>query len=317
MTIRDVAARACVSPATVSRVFTQPESVASDTRQRVLAAAAGTAVHPAPGRALAGPPPHRQPRHRRARHRQLVLRSGDQGGPAGGAAGRVRAVRRGLRGRRRRRGAVHPGTRPAGGRLAAGVAAAAGRRSLLEPGRGRPGGGHQPGPRRGSPRSSPSRHPRLATPSSTCTLWATATWSTWPDPTASPTPAALVGLRTTTLPRLGLGADGARPLPRPVLLGVRAADLVLATGATGVIAYQRRHRRRTAQTASPTAGSSVPEDVSVTGHDDTALAEMVTPRLTTVRIPAATTGATAAQLLIRGIRGRERRGPSEPSCRRS
>ena len=39
MTIRDVAARAGVSPATVSRVFTQPEAVAPDTRQRVLAAA--------------------------------------------------------------------------------------------------------------------------------------------------------------------------------------------------------------------------------------------------------------------------------------
>ena len=50
-------------------------------------------------------------------------------------------------------------------------------------------------------------------------------------------------------------------------------------------------------------GVRVPDDVSVTGHDDTALAEMVTPRLTTVRIPAATTGATAAQLLIAHIRG--------------
>src|SRR6185436_20531142 len=39
MTIRDVAARAGVSPATVSRVFSQPEAVAPDTRQRVLAAA--------------------------------------------------------------------------------------------------------------------------------------------------------------------------------------------------------------------------------------------------------------------------------------
>ena len=39
MTVRDVAARAGVSPATVSRVFTQPEAVAPETRQRVLAAA--------------------------------------------------------------------------------------------------------------------------------------------------------------------------------------------------------------------------------------------------------------------------------------
>ena len=38
-TIRDVAARAGVSPATVSRVFTRPQSVTHSTRQRVLAAA--------------------------------------------------------------------------------------------------------------------------------------------------------------------------------------------------------------------------------------------------------------------------------------
>src|SRR3954462_8162037 len=39
MSIRDVAAQAGVSPATVSRVFTRPDSVAADTRRRVLAAA--------------------------------------------------------------------------------------------------------------------------------------------------------------------------------------------------------------------------------------------------------------------------------------
>src|SRR5919107_2652450 len=39
MTIRDVATRAGVSPATVSRVFSQPETVAPGTRQRVLTAA--------------------------------------------------------------------------------------------------------------------------------------------------------------------------------------------------------------------------------------------------------------------------------------
>ena len=39
MTIRDVAARAGVSAATVSRVFSRPESVTVETRQRVLSAA--------------------------------------------------------------------------------------------------------------------------------------------------------------------------------------------------------------------------------------------------------------------------------------
>jgi DNA-binding LacI/PurR family transcriptional regulator len=50
-------------------------------------------------------------------------------------------------------------------------------------------------------------------------------------------------------------------------------------------------------------GVRVPEHISVVGHDDTALAEMVTPRLTTVHIPAAAAGATATQLLIRYVRG--------------
>ena len=39
MTIRDVAARAGVSAATVSRVFSRPESVTVETRRRVLSAA--------------------------------------------------------------------------------------------------------------------------------------------------------------------------------------------------------------------------------------------------------------------------------------
>src|SRR4051812_45707617 len=39
MSIRDVAAQAGVSPATVSRVFTRPDTVAEDTRRRVIAVA--------------------------------------------------------------------------------------------------------------------------------------------------------------------------------------------------------------------------------------------------------------------------------------
>jgi LacI family transcriptional regulator/LacI family repressor for deo operon, udp, cdd, tsx, nupC, and nupG len=45
-------------------------------------------------------------------------------------------------------------------------------------------------------------------------------------------------------------------------------------------------------------GVQVPGDVSVVGYDDTLLAEMVTPRLTTVRIPAAAAGAAAVGMLL-------------------
>ncbi|HSU07810.1 MAG TPA: LacI family DNA-binding transcriptional regulator, partial [Pseudonocardia sp.] len=48
MTIRDVAARAGVSAATVSRVFSRPESVTVETRRRVLTAADALRYTPHP-----------------------------------------------------------------------------------------------------------------------------------------------------------------------------------------------------------------------------------------------------------------------------
>jgi len=111
----------------------------------------------------------------------------------------------------------------------------------------------------------------------------------------------VVGLQAACT-RLGLDPVLLGPFPARFSSGVRAADLVLAAGATAVVAFNddiaagllNRFADR---------GVRVPDDVSVVGHDDTALAEMVTPRLTTVHIPAAATGATATQLLIQHIRG--------------
>ena len=48
MSVRDVAARAGVSPATVSRVFTRPDTVAADTRSRVIAVAQDLGYTPHP-----------------------------------------------------------------------------------------------------------------------------------------------------------------------------------------------------------------------------------------------------------------------------
>jgi hypothetical protein len=48
MSIREVAARAGVSAATVSRVFTQPDAVAVETRQRVMAVAEDMRYTPHP-----------------------------------------------------------------------------------------------------------------------------------------------------------------------------------------------------------------------------------------------------------------------------
>jgi DNA-binding LacI/PurR family transcriptional regulator len=49
----------------------------------------------------------------------------------------------------------------------------------------------------------------------------------------------------------------------------------------------------------------VPDDVSIVGFDDTSLAEMVTPRLTTVRLPAAAAGQAAVRLLLAAVGERE------------
>jgi len=51
------------------------------------------------------------------------------------------------------------------------------------------------------------------------------------------------------------------------------------------------------------AGLRVPEDVSIAGFDDSIFARMVTPPLTTVRAPIEQVGREAVKLLIRLIRG--------------
>jgi LacI family transcriptional regulator len=46
------------------------------------------------------------------------------------------------------------------------------------------------------------------------------------------------------------------------------------------------------------AGRAVPGDVAIVGFDDIPLAQEVTPRLTTVRIPLAEIGRRSAELLL-------------------
>jgi DNA-binding LacI/PurR family transcriptional regulator len=50
-----------------------------------------------------------------------------------------------------------------------------------------------------------------------------------------------------------------------------------------------------------TAGVAVPGEMSIVGCDDIELARVLTPELTTVRIPAREMGARAARLLIRQL----------------
>jgi LacI family transcriptional regulator/LacI family repressor for deo operon, udp, cdd, tsx, nupC, and nupG len=100
-----------------------------------------------------------------------------------------------------------------------------------------------------------------------------------------------------------LGVDGALlgPFVPTFASGVRAADLVLAEKATGVLAYNDVAAGVVSRLAD--RGVPVPGRLSVVGFDDTALASMVNPRLTTVRLPSSDAGVIAVRLLLDLVRG--------------
>jgi len=107
-----------------------------------------------------------------------------------------------------------------------------------------------------------------------------------------------------TCSRLGITATELGPFHARFSEGVRAGDLVLATSATAVVAYNDEVAVGVLNRLAD-RGVRVPDDVSVVGFDDTHLAGMVTPRLTTVRIPAAAAGAVAVELLLGLMAGRD------------
>ena len=82
--------------------------------------------------------------------------------------------------------------------------------------------------------------------------------------------------------------------------GVAVADLVLAAGVTAVVAYNdlvalgvlHRFAAR---------GVRVPDDLSVVGYDDVAVASMVSPPLTTVVVPQEKAGTAAVDLMVRRL----------------
>jgi len=83
-----------------------------------------------------------------------------------------------------------------------------------------------------------------------------------------------------------------------------AADQVVATGASAVVAYNdlvalgllaRLHTR----------GIAVPGDLSVVGIDDIAMSRMARPALTTVRMPKQQAGRLAVELLLSLLDGVE------------
>ena len=120
---------------------------------------------------------------------------------------------------------------------------------------------------------------------------------------------------TETCARLGVRGEVLGPFEPTFSAGVRAADLVLAGQATGVLAYNDDVAVGVLSRLTD-RGVPVPGRVSVVGFDDTALASMVTPRLSTVRLPISAAGVVAVALLADVMRGDDvaARGPVELSA---
>jgi DNA-binding LacI/PurR family transcriptional regulator len=299
MTIRDVAARAGVSPATVSRVFSQPETVAPGTRQRVLTAAEELRYAPNPvARSLA---------RRRTGNlgivvpdiansfSAMIIKAAQQEARHAEYALFVTASEELVDDEERQARALAP--QVDGLLLTSPLASDACLRELADI----------------VPVVVTNRLldsvPAVLTESAQATGHAVehlhalghreVAYLAGPDGYSNDSRTS--GLKAACA-RLGLEPVVLGPFPARFSSGVRAADLVLAAGATAVVAFNDDIAAGLL-TRFADRGVRVPEHISVVGHDDTALAEMVTPRLTTVHIPAAAAGATATQLLIRYVRG--------------
>src|SRR3954454_3801351 len=299
MTIRDVATRAGVSPATVSRVFSQPETVAPGTRQRVLTAAEELRYAPNPvARSLA---------RRRTGNlgivvpdiansfSAMIIKAAQQEARHAEYALFVTASEELVDDEERQSRAL--ATEVDGLLLTSPLASDACLRELADI----------------VPVVVTNRIlddvPAVLTASAQATGHAVehlhalghrkVAYLAGPDGYSNESRTS--GLKAACA-RLGLDPVVLGPFPARFSSGIRAADLVLAAGVTAVVAFNDDIAAGLL-TRFADRGVRVPEHISVVGHDDTALAEMVTPRLTTVHIPAAAAGATATQLLIRYVRG--------------
>jgi len=113
--------------------------------------------------------------------------------------------------------------------------------------------------------------------------------------------AAGLGLEVTTVPSV----------TPTYTSGLLAADLVLATSATAVIAFNDMLaigilNRLAAR------GVRVPDDLSLVGNDDIAMAALCAPALTTVATPKEDLGTLAAELLPRLLAEHYRGAPAAP-----
>ena len=301
MSIREVAARAGVSPATVSRVFTQPQAVAADTRRRVMTAAEELryAPHPAASslaRRRTGNLGIVVPEiansfsamiikevHRQARREGYALFVAGSDDVAQDEESSARALAQQVDGLL----LVAPRMPDEDLLALAGLAPVVVVNRLLD----------------GIP--AVLTNAQGATGHAVEHLHAlghrAAVYLAGPDGYANDV--RLRGFRDVCS-RLGIAAGEFGPFEARFAAGVRAADLVLASGATAVVAYNDEIAAGVVNRLAD-RGIALPDDISVVGFDDTGLAEMVTPRLTTVRIPATTAGTAAIEMLLDLVRGRD------------
>ncbi|WP_206475855.1 LacI family DNA-binding transcriptional regulator [Microbacterium sp. KRD172] len=87
------------------------------------------------------------------------------------------------------------------------------------------------------------------------------------------------------------------PFEPQIQAGVRAADLVVASSATAVIAYDDMIALGV-MTRMNERGMKVGEQLSVIGVDDSLMSGMAYPSLTSIHVPGAEAGMTAVDLLI-------------------
>jgi DNA-binding LacI/PurR family transcriptional regulator len=293
-TISDVAARAGVSRSTVSRVFLQPQVVAEDARQRVLAAAEALGYEPNPvarslrhGRTgnlglvvpdIANPffPPLIKAVQREARRHRMALFVADSDEHTDDELALVRAMAKQVDGLilaspRLEEGDLRQlleGTptvvinRRLDGIPAVVTTAQQGLTQAVEH---LTALGHGEITYLAGPREAYSNQDRRQALETAC------------------------GQHHVELSELG-------PFEPHFESGVRAGDLVLAHGATAVVAYNDQIALGLLARLSD-RGARVGQDVSVVGIDDTWLARMASPALTTVRVPAAAAGAAAVRLM--------------------
>ncbi|MEZ0110786.1 LacI family transcriptional regulator [Catenulispora sp. EB89] len=101
---------------------------------------------------------------------------------------------------------------------------------------------------------------------------------------------------------LGLTVTELGPYEPRFETGVHAATLIASSGATAVLAHNDLVALGALQQFTA-LGVRVPTDVSLVGIDDTLLASVCTPALTSVRIDAGELAAAALELLVEAVGG--------------